>query len=245
MASPSTVLPSIDDLKTLFSPFDVRNHPEKYTITNLHKIAPAKQASVLVPLFYKNGNLHVLLTLRSTNMSNHAGQVAFPGGMKDASDTNVIETAIRETEEEVGIMKDKINVISVLPSVVMSSLTVVTPVLAVLSDDFVVVPNPREVSLVFDLPLKRFLSKKGLSISFFRAKHEYVMYHFEDQVEDKRVNTWGFTGFTCLKVAMVALQSDTEIQLYRNRSLGKDDCFSVEGTIAFVDFMAERQAAKL
>lgn len=75
---------------------------------------PRRQAAVLVPIISRPSPT-LLLTRRSATLRKHAGQVAFPGGMRDASDDSLVTTALREAEEEVAIPPQAVNVIGVLP----------------------------------------------------------------------------------------------------------------------------------
>ncbi|XP_071440300.1 mitochondrial coenzyme A diphosphatase NUDT8 [Hetaerina americana] len=71
---------------------------------------PRKQAAVLVPLCIVDNRISLLYTLRSSSMTKNAGQVSFPGGMMDPTDQDLIHTALRETQEELGIDKENIDV---------------------------------------------------------------------------------------------------------------------------------------
>ncbi len=70
-----------------------------------------KRASVLIPLLESEGELFVLLTQRSKQLRSHAGQVSFPGGKQDTQDANSLETALRETHEEIGLPPENVEII--------------------------------------------------------------------------------------------------------------------------------------
>lgn len=110
-------------------------------------------ASVLVPLVLRDGGVSVLLTLRSDHLKDHAGQISFPGGRAEPEDIDVVATALREFEEEVGVDRRHIEVIGMLP--VYSTVTnfMVTPVVALVEPDFELRPDPSEVAEVFEVPL--------------------------------------------------------------------------------------------
>ena len=71
---------------------------------------PARKAAVLVPLCVVNGKVSLLYTLRAANLKTHRGQVSFPGGMQDVHDLTLASTALRETEEELGISQKDIEI---------------------------------------------------------------------------------------------------------------------------------------
>jgi 8-oxo-dGTP pyrophosphatase MutT (NUDIX family) len=113
--------------------------------------APA-QAAVLVPLVMRE-QLHLLLTVRGQHLSSHSGQIAFPGGRCDDSDTDVVHTALREAEEEVGLVAAHVEVLGTLPVYTTGSAYIVTPVVALVRPGFALQPNPDEVADVFEVPL--------------------------------------------------------------------------------------------
>jgi 8-oxo-dGTP pyrophosphatase MutT (NUDIX family) len=116
---------------------------------------PGVPAAVLVPLFERDGALHLLYTTRSTNLAQHAGQVAFPGGRHTPSaDENLLATALRETGEEIGVAAHDVDVLGVLdPIHTFSSNFSVTPFVATIPHPYAFRPNPHEVSEVFSIPL--------------------------------------------------------------------------------------------
>jgi 8-oxo-dGTP pyrophosphatase MutT (NUDIX family) len=109
-------------------------------------------AAVLLPLVMRD-ELMLLLTLRTTNLSTHSGQIAFPGGRTDDTDRDAIDTALREAQEEIGLPQEHVEVLGTLPIYVTGTAFVITPVAALVRPGFTVHPNPREVADVFEVPL--------------------------------------------------------------------------------------------
>ena len=110
-------------------------------------------ASVLVPLVERAAGLTVLLTQRSANLRDHAGQISFPGGRAEASDADAVATALRETEEEVGLARRHIEVIGWLPEYRTVTYYDVTPVIGLVQPPFELQLDAQEVSEVFEVPL--------------------------------------------------------------------------------------------
>ncbi|MBK0000171.1 CoA pyrophosphatase [Erwinia sp. S38] len=117
---------------------------------------PRRQAAVLVPIV-AHPNPTLLLTRRAATLRKHAGQVAFPGGMRDAEDESLVITALREAEEEVAIPPKAVEVIGVLPPVTSSTGFQVTPVVGIIQPGLRWQPNEGEVESVFEMPLEEAL----------------------------------------------------------------------------------------
>ena len=110
-------------------------------------------AAVLVPLVTYPETTTVLLTRRTDHLSNHPGQVSFPGGHIEPSDGSPEETAIRETEEETGMERHHIEVIGRLDDYETRTGFRVTPVVAMVTPPFDLNPDTYEVAEVFEVPL--------------------------------------------------------------------------------------------
>lgn len=130
-------------------------------------------ASVLIPLCHVEGELAVLFTVRSVQLSKHRGEVSFPGGMADPNDKDIIDTALRETEEEIGISRSCIDVWGVMPSIPSRARnTAVKGVLAYIgevdSSSFTISEN--EVESVFAVTLKNLCDPENARQCQFRSK---------------------------------------------------------------------------
>ena len=110
-------------------------------------------AAVLVPLVDHPGGMSVLLTRRTETLPDHAGQIAFPGGRQEVRDLTPEDTALRETEEEVGIDRGSIEVIGRLNAHDTGTGYRVMPVVGLLDPPLTLTPEPSEVAHVFEVPL--------------------------------------------------------------------------------------------
>ncbi len=110
-------------------------------------------ASVLMPIVVRDDGLTLLLTQRTAHLNDHAGQVSLPGGRVDESDTSAIETALRETEEEVGLHRRHIDVLGTLPDYFTGTGFRVTPVVSLVQPPFDLRADPFEVAEIFEVPL--------------------------------------------------------------------------------------------
>jgi len=111
-------------------------------------------AAVLVPLVRRNAGLSVMLTRRTAHLRDHAGQISFPGGRSEPADRGPVATALRETEEEVGLERRHIDVVGEMPHYLTITGYDVTPVVALVSTPFALRPDSSEVAEVFEVPLE-------------------------------------------------------------------------------------------
>ncbi|XP_072944770.1 mitochondrial coenzyme A diphosphatase NUDT8-like [Epargyreus clarus] len=162
-------------------------------LPNFASSAPCKDkqfASVLIPMCVRDGEVHILYTLRSTNLKNHSGQVSFPGGKMDG-DESIIETALRETEEEIGVPRDSVDVWTILPNFPgLVKNMIITPVLAEIRNfDFEnLAPNRDEVDEIFTVPIDCLCNPNN------HAHFTYNMSPMPIFLFEKH-KIWGITGF--------------------------------------------------
>jgi 8-oxo-dGTP pyrophosphatase MutT (NUDIX family) len=110
-------------------------------------------ASVLVPLVERAAGLNLLLTRRTDHLTDHAGQISFPGGRAESSDADVIATALRETEEEVGLARSHVEVLGTMPVYTTVTAYEVTPVVGLVRPGFTLALDASEVAEAFEVPL--------------------------------------------------------------------------------------------
>ncbi|HEY0820882.1 MAG TPA: CoA pyrophosphatase [Rhizobacter sp.] len=114
---------------------------------------PPTHASVLVPLTQRDEGLAVLLTQRTDHLHDHPGQVSFPGGRAEPGDADAVATALREAQEEIGLLPSFVDVIGQLPTYTTGTGFIVTPIVGVLQPGYGLNPDPFEVAEVFEVPL--------------------------------------------------------------------------------------------
>ena len=161
-----------------------------------------KRASVLIPLLKIEGEVYIMLTLRSSKMSSHPGQVSFPGGKQDSNDQNSLQTALRETHEEIGLPAKKIEVIGTLDQILSLHYYLVTPFVGLIPSNFVPVPNTDEIDSVFKVPLTFFMkSENHWSEEKMTFSYPVLVHHFEYQGYD----IWGLTAKLIFRLMEVGL----------------------------------------
>ena len=123
----------------------------------------ARRAAVLVPILQTPGGARVVYTLRTDGLRDHAGQVSFPGGSVDPGDDSLLETALREAEEEVNLRRDLIEVVGELEDMyVPPSRFLVKPFVALLPPEAELVLAPDEVEAIFSVGLDELMSPENL-----------------------------------------------------------------------------------
>ena len=111
------------------------------------------RAAVLIPLLLQPNGLSVLLTQRTTHLRDHGGQISFPGGRMDPEDAGPNETALRESEEEIGLERERVEIIGQLPEYLTVSGYSVTPIIGLVKPQAEYVLDEFEVADIFEVPL--------------------------------------------------------------------------------------------
>lgn len=153
-----------------------------------HKL---KSAAVLIPIVSNQGQLEVLLTKRASHLRHHPGQISFPGGKAEPSDQNLIVTALRETEEEIGLKAENIQVLGRLKSYQTISGYDITPIVAFANKNTNYQLDDNEVAEVFHVPLSHFLKRKHhIEVPMYHQgkRHNVRFMPYQDY------NIWGATA---------------------------------------------------
>ena len=148
-------------------------------------------AAVLVPLVMRPTGFTVLLTQRTQHLRDHPGQISFPGGRVEATDENPIATALRETQEEIGLPRHCVDIIGHLDPYETATGFLVTPVVGFVQPVFRLKTDPFEVAEVFEVPLTFLLDTSNHQIGkrmFCGTQRRFWVFQYEDRF------IWGATA---------------------------------------------------
>jgi 8-oxo-dGTP pyrophosphatase MutT (NUDIX family) len=149
----------------------------------------AVPAAVLLPLADRAGEPYLLLTRRTTLVRRHKGQISLPGGVRESAES-LAQTALRETEEELGIPPSDVRLLGCLNDYLSSSNYVVTPFVGLLEQGFQVRPNAVEVEELLEPPLRFFQESPPRTEVLGRQGRDRVAYFYE--WGEHRI--WGLTA---------------------------------------------------
>ena len=164
------------------------------------------KASVLVPFVEKNGEINILLTNRSKDLEDHAGQVSFPGGRIDPKDLSPVDTAIRESYEEVGLKSKNLNILGCLDVYQTGTGFRIMPILAIVNNQKEFDVNQNEVDSIFFLPLNFLMNSENHSReikSFIQGNSTYDYDFNVIQYKDNYI--WGATAGMLLNLYEVLI----------------------------------------
>ncbi len=179
---------SPEKLKTLITKKLSDYRPRTYLFSKETSVP----AAVLIPLFFKNDQVHLLFTKRTERVAHHKGQISFPGGRKDDSDRDMKFTALRETEEEVGIKPEHIRLLGRTDRFLTNTFFLVSPFVGWFEYPYPFVISEDEIDRLIEVPLLHLLQPDTFEVKPLTKNGQKWMihyYHYKDDI------IWGVTGF--------------------------------------------------
>jgi 8-oxo-dGTP pyrophosphatase MutT (NUDIX family) len=155
---------------------------------------PLKSAAVLIALVepdHADEGLQVLLTKRASHLKHHPSQVSFPGGKAEQEDNSLIDTALREAFEEIGLSREAVSVAGQLPPYQTISGFQVTPIIATVARSQAYKIDENEVAEIFQVPLQHFLTTNDHHVFTASRNGKAHNVHF---LPYKHYNIWGATA---------------------------------------------------
>lgn len=168
-----------------------------------------REAGVLLALSDES-DPEVILTLRSSHLSTHSGEMAFPGGKRDPGDSDLLTTALREAEEEVALPPGQVEVIGSLGQVVSKHLLQVTPWVGIIPPRLPLEPNPGEIDRIHRVPLSYLLdpaNRRIEQIRFSGKVQQVPAWEWQGEV------IWGLTAYILAELLNVGFDAGIPLQL--------------------------------
>jgi len=149
------------------------------------------RAAVLIPILPQGEEFCFLLTQRTHKVETHKGQISFPGGIHENSDHNLLETALRETWEEIGLARQAIHILGEFDEYLSITGLIVTPFAAWIGGPLKLAPNPDEVDAILKVPFNIFQDSRYLRVETrVRLGVERKLYFYDFQGKE----VWGLTA---------------------------------------------------
>lgn len=151
-----------------------------------------RRAAVLIPLFKKNGEYHILFTRRTDKVEHHKGQISFPGGRQDKKDKDLLATALREAREEMGIEEKDVHILGELDDICTATTGFcVSPFVALIPYPYPYKVNRQEIEEVIEVPLSGLLDDRRFRQELYEKDGQPIPVYFY-QHQDHTI--WGATA---------------------------------------------------
>jgi 8-oxo-dGTP pyrophosphatase MutT (NUDIX family) len=152
----------------------ILRHHKKKKITDEN----LKASAVLIPLFCNQGQYHILLTERSEEVDFHKGQVCFPGGTREPSDSSLLQTALREAEEEIGLRAEDVEILGEFDdNLTLTSNYVISPFVAFIPHPYPLKADGREIKVIFSVPLSFLMDEANFKQDSYAYEYEgYIIW---------------------------------------------------------------------
>jgi 8-oxo-dGTP pyrophosphatase MutT (NUDIX family) len=165
-----------------------------------------KPAAVLIPIQERQDGDYLVLTRRGDQLPTHKGQIAFPGGRVDVGDKDIFHTALRESQEEIGINPEQVKILGRLDEFTAGYGLVVTPVVGVIPAHCEFRMDPRETTAVASVPIRSLMERRNFALDDRLSPGGHPSYHFY-------VNGWDVWGVTArILVQFLQLAYDFEVK---------------------------------
>jgi 8-oxo-dGTP pyrophosphatase MutT (NUDIX family) len=187
------------------SPIDIARNALRYRVKSTVNHSRLTPAAILLLLYPKDGEFCVLLNKRSDLVENHKGEISFPGGVQDPGDADLLDTALREAEEEMGIQRSDVTILGELDQVETRSSYQVQPFVGTIGSQYQFCPSDIEIAEVLEVPVPALLDPANLRVetrwqdgvgetSFSYAHNEHlifgatarILHQFLDLVKDSQ-----------------------------------------------------------
>lgn len=135
------------------------------------------RAAVLVPLFVRKGQLWILFTRRTETVEHHRGQISFPGGVEEPGDASPLDTALRETQEEIGLDPADALLLGVLSPIETITNFHIEPFVAAVPQPYIFRPAEAEIAEILEVPVPALLAPSALEERRLPGQKEAILFY--------------------------------------------------------------------
>lgn len=177
-------------IKSKLKPFD---SPERISISDKY-FTPSAVLFSIIP--YDNKPFDLVLIKRTDKGKRHRGEMSFPGGQKDPKDKNLIETALRECEEEIGVPRSEIKILGALNDFPTLTKYIITPIVGYFNDEIKLIKQEQEVREILKIPITFFIEKKNFREQAIDiGEKKFPIFYFNYKANGKKYTIWGATAY--------------------------------------------------
>ncbi len=165
-------------------------------------------AAVLFPFYFKEGQPYLLFTKRTDLVEHHKGQISLPGGRKDEQDPNLLQTALRETEEEIGLNPQDIRILGQTDRFLTNTSYFITPFVGLIPYPYEFTLSTSEIEYLIEVPFLHLLDDNNFEIKrYSKDGINWVLhyYYFNHEV------IWGVTGFLLSNLLSIVFDFDRNV----------------------------------
>ncbi len=173
---------------------------EKVRVYKKSNYTKAAVMCILVPSD-KEKSLSIILTLRSKSLKDHSGQISFPGGKFKDTDKNSIHCALRETEEEIGLNSNKINILGKMCQYATGSGFVIQPIVGYIEKKTNLIIDANEVEQAIYFPIKHLFKDSNVVTSFYTDKYNNKLSYYDFKWNNFRI--WGTTAMILYDISKI------------------------------------------
>lgn len=181
---------------------------EKKIPLNPFAFPSPQKAAVLVLLLKEEGVETILFTKRSEIVEHHKGQICFPGGVYDKNDKTLMHTALRETEEEIGLKSGLVSLLGELGDIFTPSGFQVKPFVGFVSDPYLLTPSTEEIADVFTVPISHLMNsanRQSVIRSYSGLEYHDTLFTFKNH------QIWGATGRIIVELLEIMKKAGTAL----------------------------------
>lgn len=189
---------------------------------------------------HKDKPYELVLIHRTNKGLKHRGEMSFPGGKIDSQDNSLMDTALRETEEEIGVPRDKIKILGCLHDFPTMSQYIITPFIGIINKDQELIREEREVQAIVKVPINFFLNKKNFREQTFEIagkKLPVFYFNYKDKISNKTYTIWGATAY--MIVSYIELVYSLKISKLGIRRFNTDEIKELKDFLIYRDQITE------